>query len=196
MTLFSPLVLGYIALFITCIQYIPYVRGIFLGTTRPHAFSWFIWAVLTGIAFFAQVQDGAGAGAWVTGFTALTCTAISILAVFKGEKDIKASDWATFLVGLAAIPLWLIMDNPLYAVILITVIDALAFWPTVRKSWHKPHEEYLFTYTLSALKFMFGCLALENITWVTALYPFSLVVLNGGFVMMAMARRRTLARRT
>jgi len=48
------------------------------------------------------------------------------------------ADWYFFLAALAAIPLWLLTRTPLYSVVVVTVIDALAYVPTFRKSWHRP----------------------------------------------------------
>ena len=181
--------LGLLALTIGLISYIPYFRGILANKTKPHAFSWFIWGLLTAIAFFAQVTSGAGPGAWVTGFSAIVCFIIVGFALVKGEKKITPSDWATFIAALATLPIWYATDNPLYAIILITLIDALGFYPTFRKSWHKPQEEVTVTYSLSAVKFAIALGALQNLNWTTALYPASLVFMNGAFVIMVLWRR-------
>jgi hypothetical protein len=63
-----------------------------------------------------------------------------------------------------------------------------------RKSWHKPHEELLQTYALSGTKFVLAILALQNFTPTTWLYPASLVLMNYGFVVMALWRRQAIRR--
>ena len=83
-------ILGIIAVIIALAGYVPYFRDIFRGKTKPHAFSWLVWASLTGIAFFGQIFDKGGAGAWVTGFTAVVSFAIFFLALKKGEKNITS----------------------------------------------------------------------------------------------------------
>ena len=189
----SPYIWAWFSLIVAVISYTPYTISIFRGRTKPHAFTWVIWAALTTIAFTAQIAEGAGPGAWATGFTALVSFCFVGLALFKGEKDITRSDWITFLSGIAAIPLWYTMDSPLYAVILITVIDALAFYPTFRKSWYKPSEELPITYILSAVKFALALAALQTFNWTTVLYPASLVFMNSIFVVMVTLRRRALS---
>ncbi|PZO85412.1 MAG: hypothetical protein DI626_07485 [Micavibrio aeruginosavorus] len=184
--------MGAIAIGIGIISYIPYLLTILKGRTKPHAFSWLIWGILTAIAFAAQITGGGGVGAWVTGFTAATSLIIVALALFKGEKNVTKSDWLTFVTALLAIPLWYFTKNPLNAVILITIIDALAFYPTFRKSWHRPYEENAFTFTLSGIKFIFATLALETLNITTSLYPLSLVFMNGVFVIMILWRRKAL----
>jgi hypothetical protein len=181
-----------IAIIMTLVGYEQYMRNIFRGHTKPHMFSWIIWATLTAIAYFAQLTDNPGPGAWITGLTAAISFIIVALAYFKGEKDYTRSDWLTFLAGVAALPIWIITENALWAVIIVSLIDAAGFWPTFRKSWTKPHEETAFHYLMAGTKFILAIIALENYTWVTVLYPASLVFMNGAFLMLLFMRRKVI----
>ncbi|MCB9990479.1 MAG: hypothetical protein H6867_03745 [Rhodospirillales bacterium] len=185
-------ILAVLAMIIGVLSYGPYLRSVWKGRTRPHMFSWVIWGLLTGIAFFAQIADDAGPGAWVTGFTAILTFIVIALAFKHGEKNITRSDMMTFAAGLAAIPVWLATDNALWAVLIVTVIDALGFYPTFRKSWHKPHEELALSYFLSGLKFAISLPALHNVSVITVIYPLSLVLTNWVFVVMLYVRRRSM----
>jgi hypothetical protein len=185
--------LGIAAIIIGLIGYVPYFRTIFNGKTKPHAFTWLVWGILTAIAFGGQVVGKGGSGAWVTGFTALVSFTIFILALVKGKKDFPLADWLCLggcMVGLA---LWAITGNPLAAIILITVIDMLAFAPTFRKSYSKPYSEPAFTYSLSGIKFLVALFALQKVSTVTVLYPASLVLTNGAFVALLAIRRSRLS---
>lgn len=180
---------GWVSLAIALAGYLPYFWSIFKGKTRPHIFSWLIWGMLTAIAFMAQWSDHAGPGAWVTGVTAGFCFLIALLSWRHGEKNICRTDWFSFMSALAAIFLWTITKNPLGAVILVTVTDMLGFYPTFRKSYSKPHEELAWHYFLASFKFIVAFFAFENFTVVTVLYPLSLVIMNGSFVVMLVWRR-------
>ncbi|MCB1558898.1 MAG: hypothetical protein KDJ50_08265, partial [Alphaproteobacteria bacterium] len=68
----------------------------------------------------------------------------------------------------------------------------VAYYPTIRKSWHKPHEEALMSYTIGAIKFLLSILALENITIITALYPLAIVTANTFLISMCLWRRKNL----
>lgn len=186
-------ILGAVATLIGLIGYAVYIKTIIQGNTRPHVFSWFVWGVLTAIAWVAQVSEGAGPGAWVTGMTAGMSFVVVALAFFKSRKnlDITRSDVVTFIGALASIPLWLMTGDPLLAVILVSAIDVLGFYPTFRKGYFKPDEENLFHYNMAALKFVIGILAITSFSWVTVLYPASLVLMNGLFVVMILWRRHT-----
>lgn len=184
--------LAVIAIIMTIAGYFFYFKDIFANKTKPHAFSWLVWALLTGIAFFGQLSDGAGPGAWVTAATALVSCVICVLAIKKGEKNITRSDKLNLLGAGIALSLWLVTSEPLLAVILITIVDFLGFMPTIRKSYQKPHEETLASYALAGLKFVLAIIALDNYTVATWLYPASLVAANGFFVCMLVVRRRKL----
>lgn len=188
------ILLGGLAVLLGLVGYIPYFRDIFLGTTRPHIFSWLVWGLLTAIAFGVQVRDGAGPGAWVTGFTAAICFVIAVLAIRRGEKEITTSDWIAFVGALIGLGFWQLAQNPLLAVISITAADLLGFAPTFRKAWLRPAEETVSTYFLSGLKFVIGIAALTSWSLESWLYPASLVVTNFVFIGMVLVRRRMLNR--
>lgn len=186
-------VLGLLGVAMTIVGYVFYFKDIFANKTKPHAFSWLVWAALTSIAFFGQLSDNAGPGAWVTATTAAASFVVFGLAIKKGEKDITLSDKLNLLGAVAALALWFMTSGPLLSVILITVVDFLGFMPTIRKSYHKPHEETLIAYVLAGLKFVLAIIALEHYSLVTWLYPASLIAANLFFVFMLVVRRRKLA---
>lgn len=184
--------LGVLAIAVGLIGYVPYFRTIFNGKTKPHAFSWLVWGVLTGIAYGGQIEGHGGPGSWITAFTALVCFTIFSLSLLKGERDFPLADWLCLIGCFFAIILWIFTKNPLSAIIIITVVDMLAFVPTFRKSYLKPNSETSFTYTMSSLKFFIAIIALHRFSAVTVLYPASLVITNGVFVVMLLMRRNRL----
>jgi hypothetical protein len=180
-----------VGVIITFVSYVPYFKDIFSGKTKPHAFTWFIWATLTAIAFFAQVADGGGIGATILGLTAFISYFIFFAALKVGRKNIVKVDWIFLAGALLALLVWAITDNPLWSVILVTIIDAVAFAPTFRKAYLDPNSETLITYQLSGIKFVFALAALEAYSVTTVLYPASLVLANALFVVMLVSRRRS-----
>ena len=186
-------VFAIIGVLLTFAGYSAYIYSIFKGETRPHPFSWSIWGVLTAIGFFAQISDNAGPGAWVTGLSAIITFVIAFLGILKrADIQITKSDWITFFAAMCAIPLWLVMETPLYSVILITTIDAIAFYPTFAKTWRRHEQELAFEHVMAALKFIFSLFALTNYSVITVLYPLSLVVMNILFLIMQFYRKRAL----
>lgn len=177
----------------TLAGYFFYFRDIFRGKTKPHAYSWLVWALLTAIAFAGQLHDKGGPGAYVTGVTAAISFIIFFLSIKRGEKSVTRSDRINLAAALLAIIPWLLIGDPVISVILISIIDFLGFLPTIRKSWHKPREETLIHYVFAGLKFILAIIALDHYTIATWFYPASLVAANLFFVTMLIVRRRSVA---
>ena len=181
---------GGLAVALGLFGYVFYVHGILQGKVKPHAFTWFVWGLLTAIAFLAQIDEGGGAGAWVTGVTALCSFGFALVGFgASSRKFISKSDWLFFIGALFTIPIWYFTGNPFWSVIIITIIDAIAFAPTFRKAFFHPETENGWTYALSGLKFIVSLYALESFTWTTALYPASLILANFAFVIMLVWRK-------
>jgi hypothetical protein len=169
-----------------------YFASIWRGQTRPHAFSWLIWGVISSIGFAAQWAEGAGAGSWARGFGALTCFLLVGLGLWRGEKNITRGDWITLVVALGARPLWVLTKTPFWSVVIVCIIDCIGYLPTLRKSWHKPQEEIWYSYGFSFLGAVFSLVAIENYTPSTWLYPLVLTLSNGAMALFLLMRRRHL----
>jgi len=188
-------ILGAIAAFISLASCPAYMWGIYKSGLKPHAFSWTIWGLITSIVFAAQVVEGAGAGAWNMGAAAAGTWAIAIAAFFYGERNITRSDWAAFVCALAAIPVWVMTKNPLPAVIIVSAIDSVSYWPTLRKSWIRPREESALMFVAGAVAFFFSLFAQENRNLTTLLYPVVITCMNILLIAMLLTRRRLMPER-
>src|SRR5258706_11686970 len=120
-------VLGVVAAALGFLGFLPYIRDIYRGTTKPHVLSWFLWGFLEIIAFAAQLKRGGGAGAWATGVSAVMVIFIALLALRSKDKGITAFDWIAFGGSILAIISWQLTHDPFLAIVLVTVSDALAF---------------------------------------------------------------------
>lgn len=168
----------------------PYGVAMWRKTVRPHAFSWIIWGTINTVVCAAQVVSGAGAGAWTSASAAVFNFAIGLYALKYGEKNITHADWAVFLCALAAVPLWVLTQNPVYAVMLLSLIDMMGFIPTVRKSWDAPHNEVLATFSIGAVGFAFALFAIDDFSFVNYCYPVTVLALNVVFTAVLLHRRR------
>jgi hypothetical protein len=182
--------LSSIAVILTLVGYLPYIRDTISGKTKPHVYTWFIWGFISFIAFGLQVSDHAGPGAFVTLAAAIVCSVIFLLGLRQGEKQITTLDTLFLISALTATAIWLFANQPVLSVILLSLIDIFGFLPTVRKSWSKPHEETLISYVLNAIRFGIALLALERYTLVSSLYPFTWLFANALFAIFLIARRR------
>lgn len=181
------------AIGLTIYAYVPYVRGLLAGTTKPHMFTWIIWSLVTFIAVSIQVTEGAKAGAWPTIVAAILCFWITLMSIKHGTKDIRRSDWFFFIASLSAIPLWLWADDPTSAAILVTALEIVAAIPTLRKSWHAPHEEVASTYGINTLRYVLSIFAVASFSIPTLAYPIGMVFMNG-LIFAVLVCRKTVSK--
>ncbi|MCA1926480.1 MAG: hypothetical protein LDL16_09425 [Thiobacillus sp.] len=160
------------AMALTFVAFVPYFRSVFSGTTRPHVFSWLVWGSNTSVAFVATLSAGGGAGAWAVGFSAAITLAVAALAwTRRADVSITRTDWLFFLAGLAAIPVWFVASDPLWAIALVTAVELLGFGPTMRKSWHQPWSEPVSFLAILAVRNALVIAALEQRSLATMLFP-------------------------
>lgn len=186
--------LAALAMLLTFVAYVPYVRSILSGTTRPHVFSWLVWGVNTTVAFLATLAAGGGAGAWSIGLSALVTLGIAGLAwQRRAAIRIARVDWVFFLGGLAAIPLWFALDDPLAAIVVVTLVELAGFAPTFRKSWHLPWSEPVGFLLLLILRNALVIGALGAHTFTTVFFPAAMAAACAVLMAMLLWRRRQLA---
>jgi hypothetical protein len=183
------------AVILTFVMFVPYVRSIHHGRTRPHAFSWIIWALSTLVVFSAQLAANGGLGAWPIGVSGLITAYIAVLAYRRhSDRSITRTDWVFLAVALAALPCWLLTSNPLTAVVLLTGVDLAGFGPTFRSAHARPHDERMGFYLLGTVRNGLAIAALEQYSLATVLFPAAVGVACLVFVVMVAYRRLQLAR--
>ena len=183
-----------VAIALTLIAFLPYIRSIINGAIKPHVFSWVIWGITTLIVFFAQLEDNGGVGAWPIGVSGSLTLFIALLAYIKrSEITVTKMDWLFFVLAMLSLPFWYFTSDPLWAVVILTTVDVLGFGPTVRKAYNFPHSESAFFYALFAVRNLIVVMALENYSVTTVLFP--AVIAAACMMLMAMItyRRRVLA---
>ncbi len=58
---FKP-ILAIFTVILTFVGYVPYIRDILKGKTKPHVYSWFVWTLTSAITYGLQIEGGAGVG--------------------------------------------------------------------------------------------------------------------------------------
>ncbi len=183
-------IVSVVAVALTFIAYVPYYRDIIRGKTHPHIYSWALWALLTVLIVALQIKGGAGAATFVTAAAGLLCIGVIILGLKYGKRDITRSDTIVAILALIAIGFWLIANQPVISIILTVIADLLAFIPTVRKSWHKPHTETLSLYLTNTLRFALALFAVQEYTILSSLWLAVWAIANGLFSIMLIIRRK------
>ncbi len=185
---------GYLSLSLTVLSSIPYIWTMLRGKTRPHVFSWIVWSLACAIIAAAQYSAQAGPGAWATWMSSLLAAlTVALSLTQKADWSITRSDWIAFLGALAVIPLWYVTQSTLLAAVLATFIDSMAYYPTLRKSYHKPHQELIFLYVVANLKHIASIFAMAHYSVTTLVMPVVMLAMNGSLILILVWRRRVLA---
>lgn len=184
--------LGILPLLIGIPSYAHYIHSVYKRKTTPHMYSWLIWAVLASISFIAQVDAGAGPGAWNTGFTALVCLIVFVLATKFGERKLSKLDVFLLLMALASVLTLFIINNAVIAVLLTTIAACIGFTLTIKKAYREPGQENIITFSLNSVRNLISLFALTSVTFVTFFYPFCIMLANFTVVATVLTRRRKL----
>jgi len=183
-----------VAIALTFIAFLPYIRSIRRGKTKPHVFSWIIWGSTTFVIFLAQLADQAGVGAWPIGISGIITLYVAFLAATKkSDITITKTDSMFLIVAIMSLPLWYLTTDPLWAVLILTMVDAAGFGPTFRKAYTHPHEEPLLFYLIFVVRNLLVLAALEHYSLTTVLFPIVIAVVCALFIVMVAYRRRVSA---
>lgn len=182
--------IGILTILITILGYLPYIRDTLRGKTKPHAYSWFVWGLITSIIFALQISAKAGPGAYGMlsgGVIALFIFAISLKS---GKQNITKSDSIFFVLALISIIVWIFAKQPIIAVVLLWIIDVFGLIPTVRKSWQKPHSETVFLYQTGIVKYLLSIVAISRYNFTTLLFPITWALINTSMTTILLYRRK------
>jgi hypothetical protein len=183
--------LSAIAIALTFIAFLPYIRSIQQGKTKPHAFSWIIWGSTTFVVFLAQLAAKGGVGAWAIGVSGVITIYVAFLAYIKKlDNTITRTDWLFFILAMISLPLWYITSDPLWAVVILTTVDVLGFAPSFRKAYINPFEEQLTFFVIMVARNLISIMALKHYSVTTVLFPLITAVVCLIFILLVIYRRR------
>jgi hypothetical protein len=172
------------------VGYIPYLRDIFAGTTKPHAYTWLIWVLTQGVATAGAFYGGANWGVLSLVSGTLLCLCVFLLSLRYGTKNITRGDTVVLILALSSLVVWWQTSNPLYAVLMVTAIDGMGYVPTLRKTWEEPYSETPVFWFVMVAATVFGILALGAFNWLTLPYLVVIGILNISVFATCVVRRK------
>ena len=179
-----------ISVILTLVWYYIYIKDIYFWQNRPHFFSWFVWGLITMIIYFIQIANNPWAWSWTVLFTFCISFLIAFISLWKWTKDITFSDIVSLIFAFVTISLWFFIENKIFSLILLVLIDIFGYYPTIRKSFKNPFEENYMLYLLSIPKFWLAILALNEINLETSLYLFANLIILVFLVLVIVIWRR------
>ncbi|XOV91348.1 MAG: hypothetical protein ACFHWX_14160 [Bacteroidota bacterium] len=182
-----------IAVIITFIAFYPYLKAILANKIKPHFFSWIIWGVTTFVAFLGQVSGNGGVGTISMGLSSIITFYIAYLTFRRrGDLSVRALDWVYLILAAFSIPVWMITNDPLWAVVIMTGIDLLGFGPTFRNAYENPSNEDPVFYLIFTFRNLLAIYALETYSVTTILFPAAISVAGVFVAVIVWVRKKKL----
>ncbi|NHA66521.1 hypothetical protein [Phycicoccus flavus] len=164
------------------------------GRTRPNRVTWILWATAPLVGFLAQLDEGVGWPAVLTLSIGLG-PAVIAAATFVNPAAywrVGRVDLACGLVSVLALGVWLTRDDPVGAVVLAVLADAVAGVPTIRKAWTHPWTENPVVFVLGAVNGYVTLLTIDRWDVAVWAFPAYLAVLGTGVGLVVVLRQRRL----
>lgn len=167
-----------IATILAIVGNVPYLIDIIKGRVKPHPYTWFVWSIVSAIAFFGLVAKGAGLGAIPTASSEIFTVLIFFFSIRHGFKNINHMDTLFLVIALLGLIPWFITKDPTISIIIAVSIDVMAFIPTLTKTWYRPDTEISVLYSMNVFRHILTLFALDAFNIATTLHSFAMIVTN------------------
>jgi hypothetical protein len=159
-----------------------YLRDIFKGRVKPHPYTWFIWSIVSMTTFFGGLAKGAGIGALPTGIAegfTIIIFLFSLRYLFDGKTGhIRREDNYFLAVCLLGLIPWLLTKDPTISVVIVVLIDIIAFIPTLRKTWSHPETEKPLLYEMNVTRHVLTLFSLQSYNIATTFHSVAMICTN------------------
>ncbi len=174
--------------------YVPYLRDIFRGTTKPERASWFIWLVLGIIGFFSQRAEGATWSLWLSGVNNIGILVIVILSIKYGVGGMRKRDVLALAAAAVGLYLWYLTRHAYIALYITLFIDALGYILIYMKSYSDPGSETLIAWVIYSLAGLAAALSIGTFNPVLLSYPVYVFVVNMIVVLILLSRKQKITK--
>lgn len=168
---------------------VPYIIDTIKGKTKPNVVSWSTWTLLTAIATFAALSEGALTTAILSASSALATLSVAVLGFKRGLKHYTFFDGACQIAALIGVILWQITKQPELAVAIVVTTDLIAALPTFRHAWREPSAETWQAFAAGELGSVLVLATVQQISFVALAYPIWLTVANTITLVIIMYRK-------
>ncbi len=149
----------------------PYVVSILRHRTRPERAAYSIWAMTSTITFIAYWADGATDSLWFAVGDFLVGITMFVLAMKYGYKWVRRRDTPGLVLGLLGVVLWVLTDEPFYALLLSVAVDVIGSTLVAIKSYEAPATENLPSWLIYLLAALLACVAVGSWDFSLLFFP-------------------------
>ncbi len=184
--------LAIIAAVLALIGNISYLRDIISSKIHPHPYTWFVWSIVSMTTFFGGLAKGAGIGALPTGVAEGFTIIIFLFSLKFINKagHIRPIDNYFLAAALIGLVPWAMTKDPTISVVIVVLIDIIAFIPTLRKTWRHPETERPMLYRMNVLRHILTLFSLEAYNIATTFHSFAMIGTNSAMVYLMKKKNR------
>lgn len=182
--------LAIIGAVIAIVGNIPYLIDVIKKRVEPHPYTWLVWTIVSGVTFFGALAKGAGVGAIPTGAAEIFTVIIFILSLKYGFRNIRRIDTYFLIIALLGLVPWALTKDPTISVIIVVMIDLVAFIPTLRKTWKKPKTETPMLYSMNVVRHILTLFSLQAYNIATMLHSIAMIIVNSFMTLMIIRGRK------
>lgn len=172
------LTIAIIAAALAIVGNVPYLREVIRGKIEPHAYTWFVWTIVSAVTFFGQLAKGAGVGAIPTAASEIFTVIIFFFSLKNGFKHVRRIDTVFLIIALLGLIPWALTNDPTISVIIVVSIDVVGFIPTLRKTWRHPRTERPILYAMNVCRHSLALFSLQAYNVATMLHSIAMIVVN------------------
>jgi len=183
-------ILGFTALILNLVGYIPYIRDIFRKIVKPHPYTWAIWTILTTIAAFNQVKNGGGYSSLFFISTAILVGLVFILSFRFGMGGASKIDRLCLILAALLLIYWFTSKDTHISTVVAVIIDGIGAIPTLIKVYHHPKSETYIQWMLAGIAGLLTVLAVPKFDWILLIYPLYVFIMNGAIVSVKYSQER------
>lgn len=168
----------FIAVILTVIGNVPYLRDVITNKIQPHPYTWLVWSIVSGVTFSGQIVKGGGIGSIPAGVAELFTIVIFLFSLRYGFRNIVRRDTYFLITALLGLIPWAITSDPTLSVVTVVSIDVVAFIPTLRKAWRLPKTETPILYAMNVVRHVLTLFSLQTYNVATTLHSIAMITTN------------------
>lgn len=188
-------ILAFVAAILALVGNTSYLRDVWRGRVEPHPYTWFIWSIVSMTTFFGGLIKGAGIGALPTGVSegfTIVIFLFSLKNLFQGKvRHIRTIDTYFLVACLLGLIPWVLTKDPTISVVIVVIIDLIAFVPTLRKTWSHPQSEKPILYETNVLRHILTLFSLQTYNIATTIHSVAMIITNS-LMTVFIKRKRSL----
>jgi hypothetical protein len=152
---------------LACYCWVPYVRSVLRGDTRPHRLSWTVFLMMDAMVVGAQVLAGGRLSVLVSAVGFLFAAVITALAFWTHPAGPPPknglADWTLFAGAVVAMGAWALTRSNTLAVWLTVAVDLFATAMIVMKVHREPGSEAVKPWAIGTAAYAFSCITLASV---------------------------------